>query len=187
VNLPVLPLLCLILLVALLARACRARREEWLPIVDGKGRTIGKATRRRCHGGSRLLHPVVHLHVTGPSGEIYLQKRGKNKALLPGKWDTAVGGHVSAGESIEEALKRESLEELGITRLTARFLGSYLWENARERELVFTFLCTGRDEIRVNTSEIEEARYWTRDSIEAPGNATLFTPNFLHEYASFLR
>ena len=178
---------------ALLAVACfvlllaRRRREEWLPVVDERGRTVGKATRRRCHGRSRLLHPVVHLHILGPQGEVYLQKRSKQKRLLPGKWDTAVGGHVSAGESIEDALKRESLEELGLTRLTARFLGSYLWENPRERELVYTFLCTSRDEIRVNPDEIEEARFWSRAEIETPDNAALFTPNFLHEYALFLK
>ncbi|MDR2413759.1 MAG: NUDIX domain-containing protein [Odoribacteraceae bacterium] len=178
-----------LLLAALVAWALRARRRgrEWLPVVNKKGEVIGKATRRRCHDGSRLLHPVVHLHVVAPSGEILLQKRGKRKALLPGKWDAAVGGHVSAGEPVEAALKRESLEELGITRLTARFLGSYIWETDRERELVHAFLCTGRDEIRANTGEVEEARFWSRTAIEEPANAALFTPNFLHEYALFLK
>ena len=38
--------------------------EEWFPIVDEEGNTIGKAVRSVCHDGkSMLLHPVVHLHL----------------------------------------------------------------------------------------------------------------------------
>ena len=37
-------------------------KEERFPIVDEEGRVVGSATRGECHNGSRLLHPVVHLH-----------------------------------------------------------------------------------------------------------------------------
>jgi isopentenyldiphosphate isomerase len=161
--------------------------RERLPVVDERGEVTGEASRRRCHGGARLLHPVVHLHVPGPRGEVLLQRRGMHKKLLPGRWDSAVGGHVSAGERVEEALKRESLEEMGITHLKVRFLGSYIWEGARERELVYAFLCVDHDEVRANPGEVLETRYWSCTAIENPANASLFTPNFLHEYALFLR
>ena len=36
--------------------------EEIFPVVDAAGNVVGKATRGECHGGSMLLHPVVHLH-----------------------------------------------------------------------------------------------------------------------------
>ena len=36
-------------------------KEEWFPLVNEKGETIGKATRKECHNGSKMLHPVVHL------------------------------------------------------------------------------------------------------------------------------
>ena len=80
--------------------------EELFPVVAPDGRVIGSATRGECHGGSMLLHPVVHLHVFNARGELYLQQRPDWKDIQPGRWDTAVGGHVDFGESVEEALWR---------------------------------------------------------------------------------
>ncbi|MDL2330632.1 NUDIX hydrolase, partial [Odoribacter sp. OttesenSCG-928-A06] len=34
----------------------RYQKEEWLPVVDEKGKVIGKAGRSTCHSGSKLLH-----------------------------------------------------------------------------------------------------------------------------------
>ena len=50
-------------------------KEEMFPIVDEQGNITGAATRGECHNGSKLLHPVVHLHVFNSKGELYLQKR----------------------------------------------------------------------------------------------------------------
>ena len=89
-------------------------RLETFPLVDENGVVIGSATRGECHDGSKLLHPVVHLHVFNSKGELYLQKRPAWKDIQPGKWDTAVGGHIDYGETPEEALTREVREELDL-------------------------------------------------------------------------
>ena len=47
-------------------------KEEWFPLVNEKGETIGKATRKECHNGSKMLHPVVHLHIFNKAGDLYL-------------------------------------------------------------------------------------------------------------------
>lgn len=113
--------------------------QEMFPLVDEEGNITGAATRGECHNGSKLLHPVVHLHVFNSRGELYLQKRPEWKDIQPGKWDTAVGGHVDLGESVEQALRREVREELGITDFTPQQVTHYVFESARERELVFTY------------------------------------------------
>lgn len=112
-------------------------KEELFPIVDESGRVIGKASRRECHGGSMLLHPVVHIHVFSSRGALFLQKRSETKDIQPGKWDTSVGGHVDYGEQIAEAAERECREELGIDGVKPELLYSYVWKSERERELVY--------------------------------------------------
>ena len=78
--------------------------QEMFPIVDEQGNITGAATRGECHSGSKLLHPVVHLHVFNAQGDIYLQKRPEWKDIQPGKWDTAVGGHIDLGESFSPVM-----------------------------------------------------------------------------------
>jgi isopentenyldiphosphate isomerase len=162
------------------------KQEEWLPIMDESGAIIDKAPRSVCHSGSKLLHPVVHMHICNEQGEIFLQKRSMQKKLLPGKWDTAVGGHISFGESIEEALKRETWEELGISDFESQPIGRYIWESERERELVFSFLCYRYDQIKIGNEEVDEGRFWSRLEIENGITEGIVTPNFAHEYKQLL-
>ena len=156
-------------------------KEELFPIVDEEGRVVGKATRGECHGGSHLLHPVVHLHVFNNAGELFLQKRPEWKDIQPGKWDTAVGGHIDLGETPEEALVREVREELGITEFTPQRLGMYVFESQRERELVYVFQTVYDGEIRPS-DELDGGRFWTIDEINAAIGQGILTPNFESEF-----
>lgn len=156
-------------------------KEEMFPVVDEQGNITGAATRGECHSGSKLLHPVVHLHVFNSKGELYLQKRPAWKDIQPDKWDTAVGGHIDLGESVEIALKREVCEELGITDFTPEFITSYVFESAREKELVFVHKTVYDGEIIPNSEELEEGRFWSIDEIKENMGKGVFTPNFESE------
>ncbi len=162
-------------------------QQEIFPVVDEEGRMIGSATRGECHSGSMLLHPVVHLHVFNADGALYLQKRPLWKDIQPGKWDTAVGGHVDVGESPQDALLREVREELGITEFTPEFVGKYVFESAVERELVYIYRTTYDGPIQPSVKELDGGRFWSMQEIcEAMGRDVL-TPNFEGEYKSFFR
>lgn len=51
--------------------------------------------------------------VTMPSGQVLLCRMAEGRGVFPGQW-ALPGGGVEPGERLEEALRREALEELGI-------------------------------------------------------------------------
>lgn len=161
----------------------RGRAAEMLPVVDESGYVLAQAPRTFCHhNGERPLHPVVHLHIINRRGEIYLQQRGPHKDLLPLRWDTAVGGHVSYGEYILEALYREAAEELGLHDFLPQGLCNYIFESDDERELVSVFAAVGEYAIRPDPDELAGGRFWTPEEIEQAMGRGILTPSYEDEY-----
>ncbi|MEN8154395.1 MAG: NUDIX domain-containing protein [Acidobacteriota bacterium] len=161
--------------------------DEWFDIVDEKGNVKGKAPRTVCHSGPGLLHPVVHLHIIDSKNRIYLQKRPVTKKIQPGKWDTAVGGHVSSGEKIDAALKREAAEEIGITEFKAVPVGSYVWETEVESELVYMFVARYDKNIIFNRDELDDGKFWKIKKIKENLKKDMFTPNFELEFEVLIK
>ncbi|MCR5151944.1 MAG: NUDIX domain-containing protein [Prevotella sp.] len=160
-------------------------QQEIFPIVDEEGNVIGSATRGECHSGSKLLHPVVHLHVFNSKGEVYLQRRPEWKDIQPGKWDTAVGGHVDYGETPEDALRREVREELGITDFVPEYIDKYVYESKGEIELVYVNQTIYDGEIFPSTEELDGGRFWTTQEISEALGKEVLTPNFESEFKRF--
>ena len=156
-------------------------KAELLPLVDEEGNVIGCATRGECHDGSKLLHPVVHLHLFDSNGRLYLQRRPLWKDIQPGKWDTAVGGHVDWGEDVETALLREISEELGLTNANPQFLMRYIFESEREKELIHVYQAIYDGEVKPS-DELDGGRFWTIQEIDAAIGEDILTPNFEQEY-----
>lgn len=189
-------LFCAFALSQFVAVKLRARRAasggpdaEMLPLIDETGKVLGVASRSECHKGPGKLHPVVHLQIVDGRGSMYLQKRASDKDIQPGKWDSAVGGHVSAGEDLDSALARELREELGVTKLAIEASGAsiepilrYRWDSDRESELVFSFMATYGGPFSPDVKEVEEGRFWSFDDIRANLGMGVFTPNFEHEF-----
>lgn len=161
--------------------------KELVPLVDEKGNVTGCATRSEVHNGSMLLHPVVHLHLFNREGQLFLQRRPAWKTIQPGKWDTAVGGHVDFGEEIPVALRRETLEEIGMTQFHAVHVVNYVFESAVEKELVNVFAAKATLQNPVPSAELDGGRFWDLSEIEEAIGKNILTPNFENEYLRILK
>lgn len=161
--------------------------NEMFPLVDEQGNIIGAISRGEAHSGSKKLHPVVHLHVFNSNGDLYLQKRPAWKDIQPSKWDTACGGHIDLGEDVKTALKREVREELGITDFTPQDMGHYVFESAREKELVYVHKTIYDGEVQPSKDELDGGKFWSRDEILTNIGKNVFTPNFENEYTEFFK
>ena len=104
------------------------------------------------------------------------------KDIQPGKWDTAVGGHVSYGESITEAIFREASEELGFSEFNPIHVETYEFESPIEREMVSVFAAVGSYELHPDLDEVDEGRWWNIADIDASIGKGIFTPNFESEF-----
>ena len=156
---------------------------EWFDIVDEDNRVVDRATREECHNGSKILHPVVHIHIF--KGEkLLLQKRKRTKKIQPGKWDTSVGGHIQSGEALEHAIKREALEELGINLDMKKliYLDRYVFESDIEKELVFSYVYHYDGSIIFQESEIDEVQFFTYAELKTLISQGETTPNFVEEF-----
>ena len=156
--------------------------EEIVDLVDSLGRITGREFRRIVHGNPSMLHPVVHVHIINSRHELLLQKRSESKDVQPGKWDTAVGGHIISGESVDAAMNAEIREELGIAPQKPELLFTYIHRNAYESEFVYVHLMKHDGPFFPSPDEVAEIRFWPLAELEPCLGDENFTPNFTEEY-----
>ena len=156
---------------------------EYLDIFDADGNCTGQALRSECHGDPALLHHVSHVVVLHPeTRQMLLQKRRMDKVIQPGKWDTAVGGHLDPGESYEDGALRELREELGVTgNVELKYLFDSQIRNEIESEDVRVFGAELAGPLPFQVSEIDEVRFWSREELENPASRQNFTPNLVEQ------
>lgn len=90
-----------------------AWRNEQLAVPDQHGHRKGTVERAAVRPlGITTL--AVHLVGQAPDGRFWVQQRAFNKSNDPGLWDTLMGGMVSAADTVQTALARETWEEAGL-------------------------------------------------------------------------
>jgi NAD+ diphosphatase len=109
--------------------------------------------------------PAVIMAITHGEGDDEAILLGRNTAWPAGRWST-LAGFCEPGETLEDAVRREVDEEVGVRVGEVRYFGSQPWPLPASLMLGFTGRALTTD-IDVDGAEIEEARWWTRDDFEA--------------------
>lgn len=157
--------------------------EEYFDVYNAAGDHIGRRLRRECHGNPELIHRAVHVVIFHPEKpQLLLQKRNSKKDIQPGKWDTAVGGHLDAGEDYLTAARREMGEELGLRGdFELKELFDSKIRNDIESEDVRVFGLRHSGPFTIQPSELDAAEFWDYPELFKPENRVEFTPNLCAE------
>ncbi len=108
------------------------------------------------------IAPAVIVGVTN-GGKICLTKYNRGYA----HW-ALVAGYTEIGETPEQTVAREVMEETGLRVKNVRYYKSQPW--GLSGSLLLGFFCEtdGSDEIRVDRTELKEARWFTPEEIDFP-------------------
>jgi NAD+ diphosphatase len=150
------------------------------PSVVASGGWVRHCPNCKAHHFPRVDPVVIMLAVRG---ERCLLGRGRRR---PGARFSCLAGFMEPGETPEEAVRREILEESGVEVGRVRYLASQPWPFPSS--LMMGFLAEAlSEEIRIDPEELAEARWFGRDEVRAmversrsddpiPGLATLPPP-----------
>jgi NAD+ diphosphatase len=113
------------------------------------------------------LDPAIIVLVT--DGERALL--GRQATWPPGRYST-IAGFVEPGESLEDAVAREVMEETAVPVADARYDSSQPWPFPASIMIGFRARARPGSPARVN-GELEDARWFTREEVRSGGNALL--------------
>lgn len=142
-------------------------RHGHCAVCGARSRVIKGGYQRRCEsptcGADHFprTDPVVIMLVA--AGDRVLLGR---PARLPPRVYTTLAGFVEPGESIEEAVAREVWEEAGVCVTRVRYVASQPWPFPSTL-MIGCFAEATFADLRVDTSELEDAAWFTRDDVVA--------------------
>ncbi len=88
--------------------------DEILDVVDRNDNVIGQTRRSELYTQNSSDSRVDNVFLKNQKGLIWIPRRTAHKSIFPLCLDMSVGGHVTSGESYEDAMKREVKEELNL-------------------------------------------------------------------------
>lgn len=115
-----------------------------------------------------------HFPRTDPVTIMAVECKGKlllgRQPRFPPKMFSALAGFVEPGESIEEAVAREIFEEAGVRVRDVRYIASQPWPFPSQL-MIGCFAEADDDALTIDYNELEEARWFTREELQAARDA----------------
>lgn len=144
-------------------------------MVDDDNAVVDTVTRDEAHR-KRLPHRTVMFFVFSPDGKILVTRRSMDKEFFKGYFSVILGGHVSAGESYEDALLKEMKEELGSAG-DHQHLGHFIKDIPQEVEHVSLFKVTiSPSKVDLDPGEFMDGEFLSPRDIEEILTREKFVP-----------
>jgi len=150
--------------------------DELVDIVDDDDHVIATVTRREMRA-ARLLHRSVGIAVMSSDGRLLVHRRSTDKDPCPRMWDIAAGGVVLAGETYEQAARRELAEELGVVDAVLELIGSGRFVDEAVAELFRGYRVAHDGPFTFDDGEVIEARWVTFAELAEMRSANQFLPD----------
>ena len=160
--------------------------EELVDIVDDDDIVIATVTRSEMRS-RRLQHRSVGIAVMSTDGRLLIHRRSLAKDIWPGWWDIAAGGVVAAGETYEDAAKRELAEELGIVDVEVEFLGAGHYVDSDLAAFGRGYRAVHDGPFTFDDGEVVEARWVTFAELDAMLTTHRFLPDSIALLLPLLR
>nr|WP_300807545.1 NUDIX domain-containing protein [uncultured Acetatifactor sp.] len=147
---------------------------EFIDIYDDLGQKSGKSEEKGEAHRKALIHRGVCVWIMNSKQELLLQTRSSH-VMFPDMLDISFSGHIQAGETSLEAVRREGREELGINIDTSKL--QYLFscrecggiDGYFENEIDDVFLYRADipiDGYSFSDHEVKEVRYISVDEFK---------------------
>jgi isopentenyldiphosphate isomerase len=152
--------------------------EELVDIVDDDDRVV-RTVPRAVMRAERLQHRAVSIAVLGSDGRLLVHRRAPDKDVWSGMWDIAAGGVVAAGETYDDAARRELAEELGVRVDELESLGEGRFRDDAVALIGRGYRCVHDGPFTFADGEIAEVRWVNRAELERLMATEPFVPDNL--------
>ncbi len=105
-------------------------------------------------------------------------------ANRPVTWFVLIAGFVEIGETVEDTVRREVMEETGVKVKNIRYFDSQPWGVPGNLTLGFTAELDGSDEITVDRQELSEACWFEREKVPVPDDEVSITSALIHAFVA---
>lgn len=157
-------------------------KEVWLPIVNEDGQVIGSVQEMESiKSDNNFLHPVIRVFLIN-DGKVFLQQHSKTDTSQPHIWDVALSNHVRMNETVEQCIERSSLENYNISDIKPLLLSKHIRCTKEENQFVYLFLICKMDIQTINTTKIENVKWWTITQIQNNIGSGIFSSSFESEF-----
>lgn len=140
-------------------------QDEQFIIVNEKDEVLGYKTRFECHHDKSLIHRAVNVALFNTEGKLVMQKRSTQKDLYPGYFALSSTGHVSKGETYEQAAIRELEEEMGVSKISLKRIGTFIVKASEETEMIALFTGIYDGKYTYPSDEVESIHYFSPKEI----------------------